>query len=252
MTLIHNNSCDIFKNKVNLLVIDDEPLILDAVIGIFSSPLFNITTGSTLQEAYKIINKTEVPWHCWILDINIEREEDGFEILKKYPKFPFAIMLSGLRSMTIASKAMQCGAIGVFDKEPASLDLLYDGVRKIASLGFLLGGKGSQYLQHFQLLMTNQIKNPEEWANLACISVRQLERICAIQSSLSPRLALSLFYTLYCFLCNKPEIFSELPNVSNVKQISDNSDFYQSHINFFHKHIDKYKEIPLKQPSFSG
>lgn len=251
MTLIHNNSCEIFKNKVNLLVIDDEPIILDAVIGIFSSPLFNITTGSTLQEAYKIINKTEVPWHCWILDINIEREEDGFEILKKYPKFPFAIMLSGLQSMTIASKAMKSGAIGVFDKDPSSLDLLHDGVCKVASMGFILGGKGGQYLPQFELLMTNHIKNSEEWANLACISVRQLERICAIHSPLTPRFIISLYYTLYFSLTGGSPASIEPIDTSENYLLSSDTDFHQYHICFFNKHFEKYQEVLSGQPSFS-
>lgn len=242
MSQIDNTIFDFFNKKINILTVDDEPVILDAVTGIFSSPLFNIAIGSTVREAFRIISKSEDPWHCWILDINIEKEGDGFDILKKYPNFPFAIMLSGLRSMTIASDAMKYGAIGVFDKDPASLDLLHDGVCKVASLGFILGGKGGQYLEHFQLLMTNHIKNPEEWANLACISIRQLERVCTIHSSLTPRFIISLYYTLY-FSLTDGSPHSEGP-------VSD-SDFYNSHIHFFNKHYEKYQEVLSEQPSFS-
>ena len=242
MPKIDNTILDFFNKKINILAIDDERVILDAVTGIFSSPLFNIITGSTVKQAFKIINETKEPWHCWILDINIGREGDGFDILKKYPNFPFAVMLSGLRSMTIASDAMKYGAIGVFDKDPESLDLLFDGICKVASLGFILGGKGGQYLENFQLLMTNHIKNPEGWANLACISIRQLERICAIHSTLTPRFLISLYYTLY----------SSLIDGSPASEESDgNSDFFQSHIQFFNKHFDKYQEILSGQPSFS-
>ena len=242
MSQIQNNILDVFAKKINLLVIDDEPVILDAVTGIFSSPLFNIVTGSTIKEAFKIINEAQEPWHCWILDINIEKEGDGFDILKKHPNFPFAIMLSGLRSMTIASDAMKYGAIGVFDKDPASLDLLFDGVCKVASLGFVLGGNGGQYLQHFILLMTNHIKNPEEWARLACISVRQLERVCAIHSTLTPRFIISLYYTLYFSLTDG--------SLSSEEPICD-TDFHQSHLRFFNKHFEKYQEALSALPSYS-
>ena len=104
---------DIFNRKINVLLVDDEPAILEILSSIITSTLFNFKTALTVKEAVKIIDAAEFPWHCWIIDINIERREDGFNILKRYPTFPFAIMLSGLRSMTLATKAMELGAIGV-------------------------------------------------------------------------------------------------------------------------------------------
>ena len=239
----HENILNIFNKKINLLIIDDEPLILDLTTNLFSSPLFNITTGSTLQEALIKIDAAESPWHCWILDINIERKEDGLTILEKYPKFPFAIMLSGLRSMTIASKAMQYGAIKVYDKSPESIDLLYDGVCKVAPLGFILDGKYSHYLPHFQLLVKNYFTNHEEWANMACISVRQLERICIMHTSLTPRFITSLYYSLYYLLIIGTNNITAPLDSSTKSLLSDKKDFYHSHIDFFTKNICRYKEV---------
>ncbi len=240
MPKIPQHILSLFPEKVNLLIVDDDPVVLDAVTALFSSPLFNITTASTLKDAFSIINSSQKPWHCWILDIALEEETDGFKILEKYQDFPFTVMLSGLRSMTTASLALQHGAMKVFDKNPASLDLLFDEVCRAAALGFLLKGKDTQYLSTYLLLKENNFATSDEWANCACITVRQLERICAMHSPLTPRYVISLFYSLYFSLSAEIEENSSTDEESEDSLIADGSDFYLSHVDFFEKHIEKY------------
>lgn len=234
------NIIDCFKNKINLLVIDDESIVLDVVISIFSSPLFNIRTGSSLAQAFKEIDASDIPWHCWILDINIGERGDGVDIIKRYPKYPFAVMLSGLRSMTKASQALKSGAMKVFDKTPESLELLHDEVCKIASLGFLLGGKSTQYLSNFNHLTENLFSSPAEWAKSACITVRQLERICSSHLLFSPKYCMSLYYTLYHILNMDEDICINPSDLSEKVSDESNKTFYQAHIEFVEKNLEKY------------
>ncbi len=216
----------LFRSKINLLIVDDDPVVLDSIKFLFSSPLFNIMTGSDLKQALEIINSAQKPWHCWILDIALDEEDDGFKILRQYPQFPFSVMLSGLRSMTTATQAMQNGAMKVFDKDPHSISLLHDEVCKIASLGFVLNGKGTQYLKHYTLIKENIFATPKDWAVSACITVRQLERICSMHSPLTPKYVLSLFYTLYGILKG---------------EYTDSA--FKNHFDFFEKHLEKYQKL---------
>lgn len=250
MPKIPQNVLSLFPEKVNLLIVDDDPVVLDAVTALFSSPLFNITTASTLKHAFSIINSSQKPWHCWILDIALEEETDGFKILETYQQFPFTVMLSGLRSMTTASLALQHGAMKVFDKNPASLDLLFDEVCKASALGYILDGKATQYLSNYILLKENSFANSDEWANCACITVRQLERICAMHSSMTPRYVLSLYYSLYFLLSAETDDEISAPDEEGEDSpIADGSDFYLSHMSFFEKHIEKYRESVFSKVS---
>ena len=94
-----------FQKKVNILIVDDEDVILKGVSAMFNSPLINTYTCKNTSEASKIISQVS-PWHCWILDIALEQEADGLDILKNNDRFPFSVMLSGLGSMTTASTAI--------------------------------------------------------------------------------------------------------------------------------------------------
>jgi CheY-like chemotaxis protein len=243
MSVIYKSIIDVFNKKINLLVIDDEPIVLDVVVNMFPSPLFNINTGSSLEQAYQKIDEAEEPWHCWILDINIGDGENGLDILKRHPKFPFTIMLSGLGSMTTATQALQNGAMKVFDKTPDSLDLLHEEVCKVSALGFILGGTETQYLSNFTLLKENRFLSPVEWANRAFVTVRQLERICASHSPLSPRYFISFFYTIYYILSKVEEISLEPLETSESESNTDINNFYQTHVNFVSKNIEKYQQL---------
>lgn len=231
---------DAFKNKINVLIIDDDPIVLDAIADMFSSPLFSVTSGSTCAQAFEKINTAPSRFHCWILDIALEEEKDGFTILKKHPHFPYIIMLSGLHSMTVATEALTLGAMKVYDKNPSSLDALFEDVCKIAALGFLLQGKYTDYLTHFLCMFTNLFTSHNEWAEKACISVLQLERICSSHTNITARLVLPFYYTLYALL--NDDLCFELEGHSDQSHRPDlgRYDFYLSHMRFVENHFDKY------------
>ncbi len=187
--------------KVNLFILDDDRAVLAAVSGMFESPLISLVTASTMADAYSCIQKVPTAgWHVWILDIAVDEEYSGLELLKKFTHFPYIIMLSGLSSMTIASQALKLGAMAVFDKDPKSLDQLFEEVCKMAALGYLLRGKPTQYISMFQQLSTKPISTAKQWAEEACLSVRQVERICSLHQLPAPKYVIPAFYSLFFML----------------------------------------------------
>lgn len=192
-----NSALSQFYSKVNLLIVDDDRHILKSLVNNFTSPLFKIRCSDTYKDALDSARDHGVGWHCWILDIDLGENRSGLEIMKAFPHFPFVIILSGLQSMSIAAEAVNEGALAVFDKNPDVLERLYNETCKIAALGYLLGGKQTQYLAVYRLLANSVITSIEEWAEKACISQRQLHRITEIHPVNTPKTSLSLYYGLY-------------------------------------------------------
>lgn len=200
MSSSYQDGIGLFKKKVNLLIVDDDCNVINSLVDVFVSPLFNIKTVASLDEAYNVIGACPDRWHCWIIDIHLDQGGSGLELLRRYPQFPFSVMLSGLRSMTLAADAMKLGARCVMDKDAALLDRFYDEVCKTAGLGYVLKGKPTPHLDLFLLLQDPEVVTIEQWAEKASIQHRQLQRMCKIHSSLTPHLALALYRTVYYLL----------------------------------------------------
>lgn len=196
-----------FIGSVNLLVADDDLHVLSAMKYTFSSPAFNLTMAESYDEAVALIGKG-APWHCWVLDIDLGENRTGIDILKGKPNFPFVLILSGLQSMRIAAEAVNLGAMAVFDKNPDFFQSIFNETCRTAALGYVLGGKQTQYLPVYRLLCTSIIQTPEEWAEKACVSLRQIQRICEVHPVTTPRATLSLFYTVYALLLKGREPFT--------------------------------------------
>jgi ActR/RegA family two-component response regulator len=209
----HQDAVGLFKKKINLLIVDDDRHVIDSLADVFTSPLFTIKTVASLDEAYGAIGALPHLWHCWIVDIDLGQGASGLELLKRYPQFPFSVMLSGLRSMALAADAIKLGARGVMDKDPSQIDRFYDEVCKTAALGYVLKGKSTPHLDLFLLLQDPEVISIEQWAEKASIPLRQLQRVCETHSSLTPRLALALFRTVYYLLWHIP---GEIQNGNNA------------------------------------
>lgn len=226
-----------FHQKINLLIVDDYTIMLSAIIDLLASPIFNKTPATSAAQARDLITGAE-QWHCWIFDIALEEEQSGLHLLEEHSHFPFTIMLSGMRSMSIASRAMQIGAYRVFDKNPDLLPALHAEVCTLAALGYILGGIGTKYFSFFSQLSKSVFATPEEWANQCCVTVRQLERICTIHSHLTPRFIIALYYTLrYILYLNDIKQYPTAEILSNPTVAIDTA--IAGHINFVHRHLDK-------------
>ena len=232
MENIYTNIINTLKRKINILIIDDDMLYLNTMETMFSSPLFNVTKVLNQKHANQETSKANRCWHCWILEVAIGKNQGGLNILKSNRHFPFKIVFSGLKSMTIASMAMQTGAINVFDKGPGCKQLFYEEVCKTAALGFILKGKQTQYIPQFLLLKNLFLDNYREWAQKACVSIRHLERICSDCSNLTPKYLISLFYSVYYLLRGEEKNGWD----KNTK------DFFFSKLLFVNKNIEKYKQ----------
>jgi DNA-binding NarL/FixJ family response regulator len=183
------------EKRINLLIVDDFPLIRNALIELFASPLFNTVLASSEKEAREIIPAVAT-WHAWILDIAMENDESGLKLLADNQHFPFIIMLSGIRSMNVSSRAMQLGAYKVFDKDPSLLSDMHDDVCSMAALAYILKGAGTKYFSLFKLLLNKKIAGAEAWAQAACLTKRQLERVCSLHLDLTPRFIVPLYHTI--------------------------------------------------------
>ena len=240
MTKAYDKIIKAFEGQINLLLVDSDKKYLEFLESTFTSPLFNIKKVSSLQPALAAIRKSNDFWHCWVVDVALGEHNEGLTLLKKYRGFPFTIVWSGLGSMTIASEAIHLGAMNVFDKSRKYIDLFSKEVCKVAALGYILQGKNSKYLPYFLLLKEAHFKNRERWANRACVSIRQLERVCASHSSLTTRYLLSLYYSLYYLLlrgCDTKE-FTKI--VRGRRHLSN--DFFNPHIEFVDKNLSKFQQ----------
>jgi hypothetical protein len=190
---------NLLAGKVRLLLADDDPAIIRSLRSLFSSPVFEINSAASFAEAEKLLRDPSKRWHGWLLDIDLGQGRTGLDIMKLNEGFPFVIILSGLRSMTLAGSAIRQGAMMVFDKS-GSLKELHDQTCRTAALGYILDGKPSQYLPIFKLLCQSTITTPEEWAEKACIGDRQLRRICDLHPIGATRVTLAFYYSIYCLL----------------------------------------------------
>lgn len=209
MNELLTKALDRFCNTINLLVVDDNLHILSSIERTFGSPVFSKTMIGSYDDALNLV-RSGSNWHCWILDLDLGENHSGIDLMKAGAKFPFVIIMSGLQSMQMAAEAVNQGAMAVFDKNPDFFQQLYDETCRTAALGYVLGGKHSQYLDTYRLLGASTVKTPEEWAEKACVTLRQLHRICDLHPIGTPKATLSMFYTMYTLLFKGQSPFADL------------------------------------------
>ncbi len=236
------NISEAFEKKINLLLVDDDKDSLNLLENMFSSPLFNIKKVSAFKPALNTIDKSNMFWHCWIVDIALGEYNEGLKLLKRYQKFPFTIVFSGIGSMTVASEAMHLGAMNVFDKKQQYINSFFEEVCKVAALGFILKGKQTKYLSYFLHLKETNFLNREKWAKRACVSMRQLERVCSMHSILTTRCLLSFYYSLYFLLLNGKGSSRKNSSGRNTKWDYASKDFFLPHIQFVNKKLDTFRQ----------
>jgi len=222
----------LFRNKVKLLVIDDDSHARASLTDLFSSPLFSVSTTASLDEAYTIVGTTPENWHCWIVDIDLAKGQSGLQLLKRYPNYSFAVVLSGLRSMVLAGDAIKLGARSVVDKAPTHIDRLVNDVCKTAALGYVLGGKPTPQLDIFLSLQDDSVTSIEIWAERLNIPVRQLYRICEIYPPLTPHYALALYRSIYCLLQVNPGELDDMGENSGLRPDLSPQELYYSSIEY--------------------
>lgn len=189
------------KDKLNLLVLDDNIATVRLITAVLESPFINIVPAYTLHEARQKIRESKVPWHTWIIDMDLGNKSSGLSIIEEFQYFQFIIVLSGVKNMKLAFEVTKKGAIQVFDKTSEIITTdLRDGIYRIAGLGYLLGGLRTDYLNIFLPLLDKIITSPRQWTEYAFIGLRHLENLSMLHTGLTPRNALLFYYYICCLL----------------------------------------------------
>jgi two-component system, NtrC family, nitrogen regulation response regulator NtrX len=128
----------------SILIVDDEPAILQSLVGILSDEGFEVTTALNGYEALKIID-TESP-DLVLLDIWMPGI-DGIETLKQLKKdnpFIQVIIITGHGTIETAVQATKLGAFDLIEK-PLSIDKIILGINN--ALNFRRLEEENKYLR---------------------------------------------------------------------------------------------------------
>lgn len=194
-----DNCRQLFTGKIYLLCIEDDlnvaALLCDEF---FSSPLFISTKVDTFEKAEGMVS-SKIPHHCWILDLTLKRHNDGLELLRKNPFFPYCVVASSSVSLYDATIAMREGAYGVYDKNAVAVSHTADFIKEVcalATLSFLLHARKPDRFDMFTLLLNRFIRTQEEWSLAYCLNERSIRNICEENSGLTARQFLRLYHTI--------------------------------------------------------
>lgn len=104
------------NNKINILIVDDEPRLLDEIEEFLTQKKYNVFKAPLPSIAFSILDKENI--NIVILDIKLP-EMDGLHVLEKikekYPSIE-VIMISGHGDMDTVIQAMRNGASDYFAK----------------------------------------------------------------------------------------------------------------------------------------
>ncbi len=106
----------------HILIVDDEPAILDTLSGILQDEGYEVSSAKDGQEALKLVRAEPAP-DLVLLDIWMP-DLDGIETLRRMMEMrphPLVVMMSGHGSIESAVKAIKLGAYDYIEK-PLSLD----------------------------------------------------------------------------------------------------------------------------------
>ena len=106
-----------YREKLKVMIFEDNKKISEIISDSISGPFMNIVGATDINEFRKIILPDIRSWACWIMDLSVNEELQGIQILEEYAKkYPYIIIYSGLKSMELAAETIALGAITVFDK----------------------------------------------------------------------------------------------------------------------------------------
>ena len=111
-----------------ILVVDDEPLILDMLGDAFSKVGYSVYLASSANEALGILKKESIP--LMFIDLGLE-SMNGFELCKNIRKNnaeAIIYALTGYTGFYESRTYLEAGFDGIFDK-PISLNDIYQVVK---------------------------------------------------------------------------------------------------------------------------
>ncbi|MBN2037236.1 MAG: response regulator [Chitinispirillaceae bacterium] len=223
------------SGRINLIIVEDEESLLSMLRATFSSPYINIVTASEMREAGEKIAQRGAIWHCWIVDMCLgERKDAGTALIEENNNFPFAIVYSGLGSMEGAARAIQKGAAAVIDKGVDTLEKLVWEACSLMPLGVLCKGVLRKKKELLFLFKEHSIRDPNEWADKAGITLRQMENISMSATGMPPSFTIPFYYGMRHLLATNLGVDRQFITTAEqafcrgcVEHIEENRDYYR-------------------------
>ena len=220
----------IFTDRINLLCIEDAPEISILLCDeFFRSPVLTRTTADTFKKAESAV-RSKPSYHCWILDLTIERHNDGLDLLRTKPSFPYCVVVSNSSSLYDATVAIRGGAFGAYDKNAAIVSNAGEFIKEIcalSTLSFLLHARKPERFDMFTLLIDRCIRSQEEWGRAYYRNERSVRNICEEYSGLTARQFLYLFHTLNATLRSDCLIEGMAGYEKSAADLNENERFYK-------------------------
>jgi hypothetical protein len=225
-----------FSGRINLLIVEDDVSLLLMLKKTFSLPYINVVQASSMKDASKAITRLGGAWHCWIVDMCLgEKKNAGTALIEENNHFPFAIIYSGLGSMEGAACAIQKGAAAVIDKGVDTLEKLIWEACGLIPLGVLCGGVLRKKKELLFLFRDHTIRNPNEWADKAGITLRQIENISISAASIPPSFTIPFYYGVRYLLATSLGVDQQFISAADrafyrgcVEYLEENQDYYRN------------------------
>lgn len=199
---MYENPFILFKNTVNVLVVDDMPLITSAVqefLELFK--IYAVSIANSTQEAIDLIEKADKRFHACLFDLGMYHiDGNEFHLLDTYGKsIPFIV----LTSSEDAKKAFKCGDRGAWDFINKTKYSSFDFCSLIVSLNrfAMLNILYPEYGKNEQSNLSNSIdtlvnKAPirvKGWFNGLKVSGRQIRNVWDGRLDLTPKKNLCVY-----------------------------------------------------------
>jgi hypothetical protein len=184
---------------IKLLCIEDNIELCSLLCeDFFRSPVFCNKTATTFDAAKSAVS-SKIRYHCWILDLTLEKHNDALELLKIKQNFPYCIVLSGAQSLSDATMAFREGAYGAYDKNAIFISNPHEFIKETCSLSvlsFLLNARKPDRMDMFFLLMKKHSETSEEWSRFFGLNERSIRDICEENSGLTAKQFLCFYHAL--------------------------------------------------------
>jgi CheY-like chemotaxis protein len=132
------NSALVQGNKMKILAVDDDPIILELLTEVLRAAGFvNLKVCNSVNEALEEIDRAHVPFDCFLLDIQMP-ETDGIELTRhlrqteEYRNSPI-LMITAMSDRSYMDKAFHAGASDYITK-PFDVLEIHSRLRLIESL----------------------------------------------------------------------------------------------------------------------
>jgi CheY-like chemotaxis protein len=231
----------LFSQNINLLLIEDHPQICRLLQDdFFQSPVFNKKSVHTVDEAKRAISGSS-PVHCWIVDLTLEQHNDGLELIKLKPNFPYRVVVSGAQSMSDATEALKAGAYSVYDKKNIFLSDPHKFIEEtcaLSILSFIFKARRPMKFELFQVLIQGFITTSESWSNSCWINERTFRRLCEEESFLTVKQFLSLYHALNAIVLSDC-LLPGMPGFEGIREkIIQRIDYYGQCAHYVVDHLD--------------